>query len=343
MQTDPVDDEGCGLALIGAGYWGSRLARNLAAVSGGTLSVVCDVDAARAAAVGHLHGARATASLADVLGDDRVDAVVVATPAATHREIVAACLDAGRDVLVEKPLAGSVSEARAVADAADAGGRIVMCDHTYRFSPVVETLREQLATGAIGSLTSITSVRTNCDHGQTDVDVFWDLAHHDLSILGFVLPATHRPVAVSATHHDQRVRGRPQAGTLRVHLAGDARAEVRVDWRAPLKQRTMTFTGEAGELRWDDLAPLGERLRWRGTGTQSGSTCHLRPTHATEPLLGVVNEFLRAVTARDRPSCGPREELAILAALEAATLSAATDGRVISLDPLPRVELESSP
>ena len=343
MQTDPVDDEGCGLALIGAGYWGSRLARNLAAVSGGTLSVVCDVDAARAAVIGHLHGARATTSLADVLTDDRVDAVVVATPAATHREIVAACLDADRDVLVEKPLAGSVAEARALADAADARGRIVMCDHTYRFSPVVETIRERVASGAIGSLTSITSVRTNCDHGQPDVDVFWDLSHHDLSILGFVLPATHRPVAVSAWHDDRTVRGRAQAGTLRVHLAGDARADVRVDWRAPRKQRTMTFTGDAGELHWDDLAPLAERLRWRGTGTQSGSTCSLGPWPAAEPLRGVVTEFLRAVTERDPPSSGPPAELAVLAALEAATLSAAADGRVISLDPLPRAELEPSP
>jgi predicted dehydrogenase len=339
MRSDDRDARGCGLALIGAGYWGARLARNLVGAAGGTLRVVCDTDATRAVAVAELHGARATTSLVDVLDDERVDAVIVATPAATHRELVTACIDADRDVLVEKPLAGSVVEARAVAAAATTRGRIVMCDHTYRFSPVVDALHEQLANGAVGALASITSVRTNLDHGQPDVDVFWDLAHHDLSILGFVLPLAHRPVAVSARLDDPTGPGRAHAGTLLVHLAGDARAEVRVDWRAPRKQRTMTFTGDAGELLWDDLAPADRRLEWRGAGTAR----HLRQVGTQEPLRGVVTEFLRAITARDTPSCGVREELAVLAALEAATLSAAGGGRVVALDPFPSSQLEPSP
>jgi predicted dehydrogenase len=149
---------------------------------------VCDLDPDRAAEIALPVGARATTSLTDVLADTSVHAVVVATPVGTHRDLVAECVKGDRHVLVEKPLAGSVDDARALAELPRERGVTVMCDHTYRFAPAVRTVRELLAAHAPGAFPSVESIRTNHHHVQPDVDVFWDLAQHDLSILTFVLP-----------------------------------------------------------------------------------------------------------------------------------------------------------
>src|SRR5262245_22114711 len=164
-----------GVALVGAGYWGSRLARNLAATSACALRWVCDLDPERATEIATTVGARHTTSLGEVLSDSMVDAVVVASPARTHPEIVAACRGAGRHVLAEKPLAGTVDDARALADLARRRRAVLMCDHTYRFSPALGVVRNLLATDALGALRSVDSVRTNHMHGQSDVSVLWDL------------------------------------------------------------------------------------------------------------------------------------------------------------------------
>jgi predicted dehydrogenase len=319
---------GIGVALIGAGYWGSRLARNLAASPAGSLRWVCDIKPPRAAAVAAPLGARATTSLPEVFTDPAVDAVVVATPAQTHAAIVAACLEADRHLLVEKPFAGSAADARVLADLAQAKGLVVMCDHTYRFVPAVGVAHELLAASPLGALRSVESVRTNQDHGQPDVDVFWDLAHHDLSILRFALPEPSDLVVVSARSSDLLGVGRPHIGDLTVRFANDVVASVHVDWCAEQKVRTMIFRGDDGRLTWDDLAPGGPRLELR---TPAGDRC-VPVVDDREPLALVVEEFITAVAEGRAASCGPTDEIAVLSLLEAATRSAAADGAVVPVD-----------
>jgi predicted dehydrogenase len=314
-----------GVALIGAGYWGSRLARNLAAAPHCSLRWVCDLDGDRATVIAGAVGARPIGSLAEVLGDSTVEAVVVATPARTHPAIVAACLEAGRHVLVEKPLAGSVDDARALSDLARERGVIVMCDHTYRFAPVVGVVQSLLAAGVPGALRSVDSVRTNHMHGQSDVGVLWDLAHHDLSILGFVLPAASRPVSISASSADRLGIGRAHVGDLAIELADGATVRVHVDWCAPRKVRTMTFEGDAGALRWDDLDPAGAHLEFR----TPARTRRIPVVDGREPLSLVVDEFLAAIAEGRAPGSGPTEEIAVLSLLEAATCSDAAGGTPI--------------
>ena len=339
MRSEPAAEDGRrGVALVGAGYWGSRLARNLARAPACSVRWVCDLDLGRATEIGGPVGARATSLLGEVLADPRVDAVVVATPACTHREVVAACLDANRHVLVEKPLACSVPDARALAEVARSRGIVMMCDHTYRFAPAVWVVRALLAADALGALGSVDSVRSNHNHDQPDVDVFWDLAYHDLSILNFVLPAVARPTAVSARSADVLGVGRAHAGDLTLHLADGARAHVRVDWCAPQKVRTMTFAGVAGALTWDDLAPAGPRLELDARGAT-----RLVPVDDREPLRLVVDEFLAAVTEGRAASCGPAEELAVLTLLEAATRSAAAGGTPVPVDVTAADTLEALP
>lgn len=315
-----------GIALVGAGYWGSRLARNLADAPGASVVWVCDLVSDHATKLAGPLGARPTTSLAEVLDDPAVAAVVVATPASTHAAIVRAGLDADRHLLVEKPLAKSVADARTLADLAQTRGLTVMCDHTYRFAPAVQRVRELMTADAIGSLHSAASVRTNRNHGQPDVDVFWDLAHHDLSLLTYVLPAPAQPVAISARSADRLGVGRAHAGDLILHLANGAVARVHVDWDAPHKARTVAFTGDAGTLTWDDLAPEGPLIELAARGTTDRFS-----VDEDEPLALVVREFVSALTEGRAASCGPTEEIAVLSLLEAATQSAAHDGARVTV------------
>ncbi len=315
-----------GVALVGAGYWGSRLARNLDAAPAIELLHVCDVDAPRAhkIAAGTGAGARATTSLAAVLDDPAVTAVVLATPATTHAALLATVLGAGRHALVEKPLAMTAAAASELAARAAAADLIVMCDHTYRFAPVVDVLRARFARDATTSpVLAIESLRANHDHGQPDVDVFWDLAHHDLAILDAVLPGGLAVETVRAEAADRQGIGRAHRGDLWLDLVEGPSVHVRVDWCAPEKARTMTFTTTDGETRWDDLDP---------TGVLQHSGRQVPVPDAREPLARVVDELATAITEGRGASCGPVEELTVLTVLEAASASVAEGGIRVAVD-----------
>ncbi len=201
-----------GLAVIGAGYWGPNLVRTAIATPALQLEWLCDLDEERAQAVlGRYTTVKATASYERVLADPAVAAVAIATPAATHFDLVRAALEAGKHVLVEKPLTSSVSEAVKLAGLAERSGLVLMCDHTYCYTPAVRRIRELIRGGEIGEVQFVDSVRINLGLVQPDVDVLWDLAPHDLSILDFVLPEDVRPIAVAAHTGDPIGNGRQLA------------------------------------------------------------------------------------------------------------------------------------
>ena len=178
-----------GVAVVGAGYWGPNLARNFAGSPAWRLRWVCDLDEARARAVlGRYSTVDVTSDYTEVLADPEVHAVAIATPPASHAALAVAALDAGKHVLVEKPLAPTYAEAEAVVRRADETGLVLMCDHTYCYTPAVERIRALVDDGTLGRLQFIDSVRINLGLVQRDVDVMWDLAPHDLSILDYVLP-----------------------------------------------------------------------------------------------------------------------------------------------------------
>src|SRR6478735_3119319 len=202
-----------GVALVGAGHWGRRLARTLAAADACALVAVCDIDPSRAREVSGAYGGVATSSSSAAMFDDAIVAVVVATPSATHDALVTEALDAGRHVLVAKPLAGSAAAARDIGTRADRAGLVVMCDQTYRFSPGAASVRAVITDPTFGTLASVESTRINDRHSQPDLDVFWDLAHHDLAIFDAVTPAGLRGrYEVRATAADLVGLGRPHRG-----------------------------------------------------------------------------------------------------------------------------------
>ena len=310
------------VALVGAGYWGERLARNITGSDDAELRSVSDVQPGRARAIAAAFDS-AVASFEEALADATVEAVVIATPASTHAALVGRALAAGRHVLVAKPLATSLPDAFRLAQSVNTRDRVVMCDQTYRYAPVVDQLRNLVGDPGFGPLRTIESRRTNRGHDQPDVDVFWDLAYHDLAILDTVVPGGLGDVLeLRATSGDALHHGRPHRGQLSLTWPEGLVAHVTVDWQAPAKERTMTFTGDDHALIWDDGPPPTIERDARAVPVAAGP----------EPLAAVVTEFLAAIAEGRPASCGPAQELPILTVLDAASRSASLGGASLVVD-----------
>jgi predicted dehydrogenase len=342
------DSEPLSVAVIGAGYWGPNLIRNLQAYPGSTLSWVCDLDEERATrAVGRHSTVRTTTSLETVLDDERVQAVAVATPAGTHAAIATAALEAGKHVLVEKPLASTVDEGAALVELAAARGLTLMCDHTYCYTPAVQRMRDLIVTGSLGDILYVDSVRINLGLVQKDIDVFWDLAPHDLSILDFVLPHRWTPTSVAAHGGDPLGTGKACIGYLTLRLGGDAMAHVHVNWLSPTKIRTMIIGGSRRTLVWDDLnpsqrlsifdrgvdiAPLRDHERRREILVSYRLGEMIAPALPEQEALGSsVAEFVTSVRTGRPPLTDGRAGLRVLKVLEAAGQSMEKAGCLVDI------------
>ncbi len=334
-----------GLAIIGAGYWGPNLVRTALATPAFHLKWLCDLDLDRANAVlGYHTTVRATSSYDTVLDDTDVSAVAIATPAATHYALVSAALAAGKHVLVEKPLTASTGEAEKLIALAQDAQLALMCDHTYCYTSAVARVREMIRGGELGELQFVDSVRINLGLVQSDVDVLWDLAPHDLSILDFVLPDHIGPVAVAAHAADPLDAGRACLGYLSVWLSNGAIAHLHVNWLSPIKVRTTIFGGSRRTIVWDDMNPAA-RLMIHDRGVERRPIGCLDPDERRqalvsyrigdmrvpalaerEALLSVLAEFADAITRRRRPLTDGLSGLRVLALLEAASQSAEHGG-----------------
>jgi predicted dehydrogenase len=338
------------VAVVGAGYWGPNLARNVAQTPQLRLDWVCDLDETRARAVADMGGAtRATARLEDVLADERVGVVAVATPASTHLEVALAAIAAGKHVLVEKPLALSYADAQRLVAAAAAGGTVLMCDYTYCYTPAVQKIRELVHSGVLGDIQFVDSVRINLGLVQRDVDVLWDLAPHDLSILDYVLPDGCRPQAVAAHGADPIGAGRACVAYLVLQLGGGAIAHAHVNWLSPTKIRKMIIGGSKRTLVWDDLDPtqrisvfdrgvdLEEADRLGGDERRDMLVSYrvgdmVAPAlPEREGLRGVMDELVAAIQERRAPATDGASGLRVLDILEAASRSLEYKGAVVAL------------
>ncbi|SFI76308.1 MULTISPECIES: Gfo/Idh/MocA family protein [Microbacterium] len=343
--------------VVGAGYWGPNLARNFRASTDWELAGICDLDLDRARKVSDgVGGVPITSSLDEVLADPQVDAIAIATPARTHHPIVMAALDAGKHVMVEKPLADDRVRGRQMVDRANERGLVLMADHTYCYTPAVLKIRELIADGALGDILFVDSVRINLGLIQPDVDVFWDLAPHDLSIMDFVLPGGLAAASVSAHGSDPLGTGKSCVGYLAMPLECGAMAHVHVNWLSPTKIRQMVIGGTKRTLVWDDLNPQ-QRLSVYDRGVDiaavsKSTTADTRDANISyrlgdtwspalperEALGGVVGEFAAAIR-EGRPARTDGESgLRVLSVLDAAQRSLGAGGAPapLTLDIQPR-------
>ncbi|MGY1733781.1 Gfo/Idh/MocA family protein [Geodermatophilus sp. SYSU D01045] len=341
-----------GIAVIGAGYWGPNLVRNAQATPAMRLEYLCDLDVARARQVlGDYSTVRATPDLDEVLSDPAVDAVAVATPAGTHLGIAMAALAAGKHVLVEKPLAATYADGAKLVQTAEDAGLVLMLDHTYCYTPAVSHLRELLHGGELGTLQYLDSVRINLGLVQADVDVIWDLAPHDLSILDSLLPEGVVPVSVAARGSDPLDCGQVCVAHLAIELSNGALAHVHVNWLSPTKIRTFIVGGSRRTVVWDDLNPAQRLAVYdRSVETRDPSTLGVEARNQTrvsyrigdmvapalqerEALRVMMGEFAAAITERRPPLTDGRAGLRVLRLLEAASQSLREHGRAVPVEP----------
>ena len=328
-----------GMAVIGAGYWGPNIVRNALAFAGTDLKWVCDRDLERAQrVVGAQSSIRVTPDIDDVLADDGVEAVAIATPPATHSELAFRCVEAGRHLLVEKPLASSYEAGLRMVRAAEERDLVLHCDHTFCYTPAVQKIRDLVGAGELGTPLYYDSVRVNLGLVQEEVDVFWDLAPHDISILDFILGAGREILSVTAEGADPLGLGHACVGYLTMRFDDGLLAHCHLNWLSPTKIRTTIVGGSEKMVVWDDLQPAqrvsifesgvdlaeadlsrGEKRR-RKVSYRIGSM--VAPAlREREALLGVLEDWVGAIRTGRRPMTDGRAGLRVLRVLEAARAS----------------------
>ncbi len=334
-----------GVGVIGYGYWGPNLVRNFCDIPGCDVVAVCDRRPERRALVERRHpSVRSTAEAADVIADPRVDAVVIATPVSSHFDLAAAALAAGKHVWVEKPMTLNAAQASRLVEQADRVGRVLHVDHTFAYTTAVRKIRDLVLTDALGQIYYYDSVRVNLGLFQHDVDVIWDLAVHDLSIIDYVLP--QKPCAVSATGM-AHVPGEPEnIAYITLFFESSLIAHVHVNWLAPVKVRRTLIGGDLRMVVYDDLEPSEKvKVYDKGITTQTGddTAYQMQVGYRTgdmwAPQLDITEALhteglhLMDCIARGTASLTDgRAGLRVVEILEAASRSMRERGRVIELE-----------
>ncbi|MBC7259167.1 MAG: Gfo/Idh/MocA family oxidoreductase [Chloroflexi bacterium] len=326
------------VGVLGAGYWGPKLIRNFHEIPSADMVMVCDLRQERLAHIRELYPAvRVTTDYQELLRSD-VEAVAIATPIPTHHRLAREALLAGKHVLVEKPLTANSEEAEDLVNLAERRGLSLMVGHTFEYNPAVEYLRRIIAAGELGRIYYINATRVNLGIFQPDINVVWDLAPHDVSILLFILGML--PVNVSA-------RGaayvRPKihdVAYLTLHFPNEIMADIRVSWLDPCKIRRITVVGSKKMVVYDDVEPT-EKIKIYDKGvdvppySDTLEEFHLSYRYGdittpaipnVEPLRVECEHFLHCVRTGERPRSDGRDGLEVVRILEAATRSLLNGG-----------------
>ena len=337
------------LGLAGVGYWGSKLARNVHEATGSRLAAICDPDPARLAATGERYReVRRFGDYAEFLASDEIDAVVIATPASLHATHARAAIDAGKHVLVEKPLALRVAECDDLVERADASQLTVMVGHTFVFSEPVRYLRRLIEAGELGRVLYAYAHRLNLGVIRDDLNALWNFGPHDVSILLYLLDGL--PLRVAARQYSLLNRDVEDVVFLVLEFPEGIVAHVHESWLDPRKIRELTIVGDRKMAVYDDTdveTPL--RIYDKGIAvpdvgavpsaesgfgefkleTRSGDMLAPRVV-SPEPLRVEIEHFVGCIATGERPETDVRHGRDVVAILEAADRSAAS-GRSFDL------------
>jgi predicted dehydrogenase len=328
------------VAVVGAGYWGPNLIRNLIASPRLRGLVVCDKDPERLAWIkSRFPQLETTQDLDLVLADPKIEGVIVATPISTHGPIGARVLEAKKHLFMEKPLAGSVAEARTLVDLARERERMLMVGHTFEYSPPVLRTRSLIESGDLGRIFFISMQRVNLGLHQSDASVIWDLVPHDYSILFHWLRET--PVRISAIGRDCVQHGIPDVAFIHLQFPSGVVANLEVAWLAPSKLRRTAIIGEKKMLVYDDNENI-EKVKIYDQGVElkdpetfgefqlsyrTGDIVSPR-LPSTEPLKLEMDHFLECIATGQPPRTDGSSGLRVVEALEA-TERALTSGAAV--------------
>ena len=337
------------IGVIGCGYWGPNLLRNFVENEAAELRWICDLDETRLTAMARRYpSVQSTGDYRRLLADPALEALAVVTPVATHFQIAKEALRAGKHVLVEKPLTTTAGEAEELIDLAKRNGRTLMVDHTFVYTGAVRKMKEIVSSGDLGELLYFDSVRINLGLFQRDINVLWDLAPHDLSIMDHLIE--RQPDAVSALGSCHIERGIENIAYLMLHFSDDFIAHFHFNWLAPAKIRRTLIAGTRKMILYDDIEPT-EKVRVYDKGVTTNRVGDREADYqtlvsyrtgdvwapkldATEALHYVVAEFLDSVRTARRPLTDGAAGLRVVRLLEAAQRSIKNGGQRIPLTSL---------
>ena len=308
------------IAVLGCGQWGANHVRTLAEI--GCLVGVSDTDTAKAEALAERHGVTAIQPEEAISGPG-IDALVIALPPRLHPQVAQAAMRAGRDVLVEKPIALDTASAARSAAVASETGRILMVGHVLRFHPVFEAFQETVAEGRIGEVKHLVSTRLGLGR-FLGMDAVWDLAPHDISlVLAIAGTASAGVETLSRTVLSDEI----DVADIRMNFESGISAEIHVSRISPFRDRRFSAIGTDGMLTFDDLAPEGQKLPFHAHrvfrdgarfGFTSGDPEYL-PTVPGLPLDRELRHFITCIETREAPRTGPEEAVETVRLLEKAS------------------------
>jgi predicted dehydrogenase len=330
------------IGVIGCGYWGPNLIRNFVDNDSAQLRWICDIDERRMAEMSRRYPfAQTTNDYQELLSDTELDAIAAATPVATHFRIANDFLRAGKHVLLEKPLAATVKESEDLIELAEKNDRRLMVDHTFVYTGAVRKMKEIVASGELGDLLYFDSVRINLGLFQRDINVLWDLAPHDLSIMDYLIE--RQPAGLSAIGSCHIEAGIENIAYLIMKFADDFIAHFHFNWLAPVKIRHTLIAGSSKMILYDDIEPT-EKVRVYDKGVTANRVADRETAYqtlvsyrtgdvwapkldTTEALRYVVAEFLDSIRLGRAPLTDGHAGLRVVRLLEAAQKSIKCGGQ----------------
>jgi predicted dehydrogenase len=330
------------VGVVGYGYWGPNIVRNLNAIDRCEVASICDRNVKALKRAQKLYpAARLTTDFTEVLESSDTDAVAIVTPVWTHFELARTALENGKHVFVEKPFTSTSAQATELIELASRKNLQIMVDHTFLFSGAVRKIRELIDKGALGRLYYFDSTRVNLGLFQHDVSVVWDLAPHDLSIMDYVIGEQPEAVVATGGNHFNDLA---DMAYITVFFPGNITAHINVNWLSPVKVRTTLIGGRDKMLVWNDLEPDEKiRLYDKGVEITSGENVYdllvsyrsgdvwAPKVDATEALTVELGYFVDCILEGKTPSNDGAAGLRVVRLLEAAEQSLKNRGRIVAL------------
>ncbi len=329
------------LAIIGYGYWGPNLVRNFSQIKECNVHTVADLSDVRLSLVKQNYPYINTSrDISNVLSNADIDAVVIATPVFTHFELAKKALLNGKHVMIEKPMTSSEYEARELIDLSIKVGKIIMVDHTFLYTGALAKMKEIIDSNQIGKLKYFDSTRINLGLFQPDINVLWDLAPHDISILNYLVD--YKPYSVNATGISHTNNGIENVAYMTVNYDTDFIAHFNCSWTSPVKVRSTLIGGDKKMILYNDLEP-SEKVRVYDTGfehkTEEDRTkimvdyrvgdVHIPHLSSREALYGVAQDFVFSILQNKSPLANAELGLNVVKILEAAQKSIKNNGKEI--------------
>jgi predicted dehydrogenase len=339
---DAIRDSTIRIGVIGYGYWGPNIVRNFNSLPGANVSAICDQDVkALERAKRAFPGVEATTDVSSLLASPAIDAISVITPVWTHFELTKAALENGKHVFVEKPFTCNSGQAQRLIELAAHKNLTIMVDHTFLFTGAVQKIRQLIDEKALGDLYYYDSTRVNLGLFQHDVNVIWDLAPHDLSIMDYLIQS--QPEALVATG-ESHLNGLADVAYITVYFPNNVIAHINVNWLSPVKVRTTLIGGEKKMLVWNDLAP-DEKVKIYDKGAEIKRKEGVYETlvsyrtgdmwapkiDQSEALRSELAHFIHCVESGERPINDGLSGLRVVQMLEAADHSLRQRGQAVHL------------